>query len=351
MADQGHRRIVVQEAESPPEVLNHRTELALIGAAARSVYNVVGDPPVDAVGIDGKGKLREFFAGQVGTVWIADDFAIPAKIIHSRQIGELRVLEVVLQPLEYPRQRVVPFVRDHHITKLQRLFGQRGGMRAAKKYLDAGIDGTNAPRQFKRLIRGARDDRESQDVRAGKALPIVHVQAPRCSVVLWVERDDVIITRAAANRFEQGHTASGIPEQRVNVFRDPAVQAAIDRSGQLYERNAQILHRCTGPFREQRGRSAVPERDAQQWSYRETATLQLTMSGILSLFKIAHSVSRCERRGSLSSRLSLLICVICAICEFVFARQRVRTPFSARPNVLLAMLGSLIEPLAAIAIK
>ena len=118
-------------------------------------------------------------------------------------------------------------------------------MRAPKEYFDAGIDGAYPPRQFKRLIRGARDDRKSQDVRAGKALPIVHVQVPRCAVVLWVERDDIIITRTAADRFEQGHAATGISEQRVDVFRDPAVQPAIDRGGQLYERNAQILHRST----------------------------------------------------------------------------------------------------------
>ena len=114
-----------------------------------------------------------------------------------------------------------------------------------KEYLDAGIYRAHPPRQFKRLIRRARDDRESQDVRAGKALPIVHVQAPGYAVVLWVERDDVIVTRAAADRFEQGHAASGIPEQRVDIFRHPAVQPAIDRCGQLYERNAQILHRST----------------------------------------------------------------------------------------------------------
>src|SRR5208337_1366115 len=118
-------------------------------------------------------------------------------------------------------------------------------MRAPKEYFDAGIDGANPLRQLKRLIRGARDDRESQAVRAGKALPIVRVQAPRGAVELWVERDDVIITRAAADRFEQRHTATGIPEQRVDVFCHPAVQAAIDRGGQLYERNAQILHRST----------------------------------------------------------------------------------------------------------
>ncbi len=121
-----------------------------------------------------------------------------------------------------------------------------------KEYLDARIYRAHPPRQFKRLIRGPRDDREAQDVCTGKALPIVRVQAPGRAIVLWIERDDITVARAAADCFEQGHTASGIPEQRVDIFRHAPVQPPIDCGGQLHECDAQILHRSTKPFRGQR---------------------------------------------------------------------------------------------------
>jgi hypothetical protein len=53
----------------------------------------------------------------------------------------------------------------------------------------------------------------------------------------------------------------------------------------------------------------------------------------------------------LSSRLSSLICVICAICGFVFARQRLRHYFPHQTLPLIGDLGSLIGPLAVIAIE
>jgi hypothetical protein len=53
----------------------------------------------------------------------------------------------------------------------------------------------------------------------------------------------------------------------------------------------------------------------------------------------------------LSSGLSLPLCVICAICGFVFARQRLRHHFAHHTLSLIGNLGSLIEPLAAIAIE
>jgi hypothetical protein len=53
----------------------------------------------------------------------------------------------------------------------------------------------------------------------------------------------------------------------------------------------------------------------------------------------------------LSSRLSSLICVICAIGGFVFARQRLRHHFAHQTLISYRQLASLIEPLAVIAIE
>jgi hypothetical protein len=64
------------------------------------------------------------------------------------------------------------------------------------------------------------------------------------------------------------------------------------------------------------------------------------------------SLTRQAREAQvLSSRLSSLICFICAICGFVSARQRLRHYFAHPTLPLIGDLGSLIEPLAVIAIE
>ncbi len=109
---------------------------------------------------------------------------------------------------------------------------------ASKEYLDAGIHQANPPRQFKRLIRRTSDDGESQYICIRKPVPIAYIQTPGYTVVLWVDSDNVLVTRAATDRFEQWHAAGRKPEQRVNVFRQPAVQPPVHGGGQLHKRNA-----------------------------------------------------------------------------------------------------------------
>ena len=111
-------------------------------------------------------------------------------------------------------------------------------MWASKEYLDAGIQQANPPRQFKRLIRRTSDDGEPQYIRIRKPLPIAFIQTPGYTVVLWDDSDDVIVARAAEDRFEQWHAARRKPEERVNVFRQPAVQPPVHGGGQLHKRNA-----------------------------------------------------------------------------------------------------------------
>jgi len=96
----------------------------------------------------------------------------------------------------------------------------------------------NPPRQFKRLIRRTSEDGESQYIRIREPIPLAHIQTPGYTVVLWVDSDDVLVTLAAADRFEQWHAAGREPEQRVNIFRQTAVQPPIHGRGQLHERNA-----------------------------------------------------------------------------------------------------------------
>ena len=126
-------------------------------------------------------------------------------------------------------------------------------MWASKDYLDAGIHQANPPRQFKRLIRRTRDEGESQNIRSHKPLPIVYFQMPRHAVVLWDDTDNVLVTRAATDRFEQRHAPGRKPEQRVNVFRQMAVQPAVHGGGQLHESNAQTLHDNTKAVQENDG--------------------------------------------------------------------------------------------------
>jgi hypothetical protein len=153
-------------------------------------------------------------------------------------------------------------------------------MWASKEYLDAGIHQANPPRQFKRLIRRTSYDGEPQYIRIRKPLPIAFIQTPGYTVVLWNDSGDVVVARAAADRFEQWHAAGRKPEQRVNVFRLPAVQPAVNGGGQLDKRNAQTLHENTWTVQDNGGGSSVAlSVTLKNAKYQRTATFKPHMPG------------------------------------------------------------------------